>query len=265
MKHVGADNAHEIETFCNSSKQEEEMRKNHEDLFQKEHAFIKALRTSAKRRARLRGSLEDPISRMEGDSVIQAAFEDMYHAPHRWSSEEQSYRLIVMAWLGILENMAADSVSQTMTRSERDAATTSLRLYNNERSFMIGLYGDLQATAYSHIEKIQGDESDSALNWRLNAEFSELLSLAYLDAELVRKKTEYPHTLTQLMLRQLKQGIQFFYGDGEVLALGWEGEGAVVPEWAKSALRRFQKISSLLKQLLKIQMHNGLQSEMSMA
>ena len=93
-----------------------------------------------------------------------------------------------MAWLSILENMAADSVSQTMTRSERDAATTSLRLYNNERRFMIGLYGDLQAMAYSHIEKIQGDESDSARNWRLNAEFSELLSLAHLDAELVRKK-----------------------------------------------------------------------------
>ena len=59
------------------------------------------------------------------------------------------------------------------------------------------------------------------------------------------------------MLRQLKQGIQFFYGDGEVLALGWEGEGAVVPEWAKSALRRFQKNIALLKQLLKTQMHTG--------
>ena len=89
----------------------------------------------------------------------------------------------------------------------------------------------------------------------------EVLDEAFTKAEIFSNKNEYSGALTQIVLRQLKLPLQFFFGDGvtEVLTFGWPIDIGEAPAWAMRTLRRMQSIVALVKTLVNEQQSSGLQ------
>ena len=182
------------------------------------------------------------------------------NAEHRWQSDEAGYSGMVVSWLGVLDNQSADSTSPVMNTQAKAASVTSMRFWNSrEVQAMIGLYADLQRVSMHHLNLIQPDCADIAVASRISEEFCKLLRRSFIEGEILRDVPEYRHTMTQLMLHNLRLPLQFFFGDGEVLSLGWQPDtSGHAPSWAVSALRRFQKIVALVVKLVQEQWDGGL-------
>ena len=191
--------------------------------------------------------------------AVEKAFEDYNNAPHRWESENTSYEGVTLGWFGLLHNASQDSQSKTMTKEERDAATATCRLMNSEAGVMVAMYGDLQKFVWPTLLKLQYDETDISIHWRLADNLLALLDKAFTQAELLSDAPAYKATLTQIMIRQLRLPMHFVFGEGggENAIFGWKTNGEA-PSWAVKALRRFQKIVSLVKELVQRQQSSGL-------
>ena len=266
-KFVEADGGHELKTFLGSASKEEPLMKNiHHVLWKKKYAWGKRLRFSAKSRARCKMSFQEIIDTNLAAAAgpdellaVEQAFEDYNNAPHRWESENTSYEGVTLGWFGLLHNASQDSQSKTMTKEERDAATATCRLMNSEAGVMVAMYGDLQKFVWPTLLKLQYDETDISIHWRLADNLLALLDKAFTQAELLSDAPAYKATLTQIMIRQLRLPMHFVFGEGggENAIFGWKTNGEA-PSWAVEALRRFQKIVSLVKELAQRQQSSGL-------
>ena len=257
LRHLGADFAHEVRVFLrNACTKEPLMRKITHDLFKKKHAYGRRLRYSAKAKGRVSAATAEVKKIVEetgvnADLVIEL-LEDLNSAPHRWDSESEAFERIVTGFLGIVYNQSRDSVSNLMKKEEKQAAVESMRLWCLESGLMCGLYAQLQKYGQLFLATIQDDNPNTSCFPRMAEEWIGELETAFTSAELFRDSEQYKGTMVRLMLEQLRVPIAFHFGEREeeVLAFGWAVRDNVPPQWAMSALNRFQVIISLVKKLL---------------
>ena len=192
------------------------MKQMHHDLLNERYVWGKRLRYYAQSRARCTISFQEIIDKNLAVAVdptellvVERAFEDFNNAPHRWESDNTSYECVTLGWFGLLHNASRDSRSKTMSREERDAARDTCRLMNSEAGVMVAMYGDLQKFAWPSLLKLQYDETDISIHWRLADDLLRLLDKASTQAELLSDDPAYKGTLTQIMIRQLKLPVHF--------------------------------------------------------